>query len=148
MQMKRKLNEREQRLLQMLIKEKTKSMKEIAHLANENMQDNETAGELGADESGLSLVNLNKEIDCTLIRGLNEKLKNIQEAIDRLAKGNYGFCHKCGEAITEKRLEALPFARYCVQCQKQKESSQPNQSLAGRRMTSAFSSQQDNDQYE
>ena len=32
--------------------------------------------------------------------------------------GNFGDCERCGEAISDKRLEALPFARYCIDCQR------------------------------
>ncbi|MEW6379714.1 MAG: TraR/DksA C4-type zinc finger protein [bacterium] len=121
MQIKRKLTEREQRLLQILINERNKGIKEISHLANTDIHDIKTIIDSAVDELDLSFLNQNKEIDCTLISNYNEKLKNIENAIDRLAEGNYGACQKCGQPIPEKRLEALPFALYCVSCQKKKE---------------------------
>jgi len=30
----------------------------------------------------------------------------------------FGACERCGEAIADKRLDALPFARYCITCQR------------------------------
>jgi DnaK suppressor protein len=45
------------------------------------------------------------------------QLRQIQEALDRLQLGEYGICLSCDESIPGKRLEALPWARYCVKCQ-------------------------------
>lgn len=44
-------------------------------------------------------------------------LKEIDRALERVARGNYGVCESCGEDISPARLKALPWARYCVQCQ-------------------------------
>ena len=41
----------------------------------------------------------------------------VEEALDRLKAGDYGICLACDEPIAEKRLRALPWARYCVTCQ-------------------------------
>jgi len=46
-----------------------------------------------------------------------EELKAIQDALARLARGEYGFCQRCGEEIAPARLEALPHATLCVRCQ-------------------------------
>ena len=45
------------------------------------------------------------------------QLRLVEEALDRLDAGDYGICLACDEAIAEKRLLALPWARYCVTCQ-------------------------------
>lgn len=45
------------------------------------------------------------------------QLRLVEEALDRLDAGDYGICLACDEAIAEKRLRALPWARYCVTCQ-------------------------------
>ena len=45
------------------------------------------------------------------------QLRLIEEALDRLASGDYGICLACEEPIPEKRLRAIPWARYCVHCQ-------------------------------
>ncbi len=45
-------------------------------------------------------------------------LKEVMEALRKLEEGGFGACERCGEAISEKRLEALPFARYCIDCQR------------------------------
>jgi DnaK suppressor protein len=45
------------------------------------------------------------------------QLRLVEEALDRLDAGDYGICLACDEPIAEKRLRALPWARYCVTCQ-------------------------------
>ena len=45
------------------------------------------------------------------------QLRQIQEALDRLQLGDFGICFACDERIPAKRLQALPWARYCVKCQ-------------------------------
>jgi DnaK suppressor protein len=45
------------------------------------------------------------------------QLRLVEEALDRLETGDYGTCLACEEPIPEKRLRALPWARYCIPCQ-------------------------------
>jgi DnaK suppressor protein len=45
-------------------------------------------------------------------------LKEVLTALRKLDEGGFGECERCGEPIAEKRLEALPFARYCIDCQR------------------------------
>lgn len=44
-------------------------------------------------------------------------LREIDGALERVAGGKYGVCECCGEDISPARLAAIPWARYCVQCQ-------------------------------
>ncbi len=53
-------------------------------------------------------------ITADLRRGM---LREIESALNRIAKGTYGTCEGCGEDIPSSRLKALPWARYCVVCQ-------------------------------
>ena len=45
------------------------------------------------------------------------QLRLIEEALDRIHSGDYGICLSCEQPIPSKRLQALPWARYCVTCQ-------------------------------
>jgi DnaK suppressor protein len=45
-------------------------------------------------------------------------LKEVVTALRKLDEGGFGECERCGEAIADRRLEALPFARYCIDCQR------------------------------
>ncbi|HUO29517.1 MAG TPA: TraR/DksA family transcriptional regulator [Bryobacteraceae bacterium] len=44
-------------------------------------------------------------------------LREVQDALQRIDHGSYGVCYECEEPISTKRLEAVPWARYCVTCQ-------------------------------
>ncbi|WP_331489745.1 TraR/DksA family transcriptional regulator [Trichlorobacter sp.] len=45
-----------------------------------------------------------------------EKLHSIDEALLRIAEGEYGICEECDEDIPMGRLKVLPFTRHCVKC--------------------------------
>ena len=47
--------------------------------------------------------------------------KNLMQALERIRQGTYGECANCGGEIEPKRLEALPWARYCIKCQEEME---------------------------
>ena len=49
---------------------------------------------------------------------LELKLKNIDLALEKIKKGRYGKCEKCGQEIDEKRLKIYPEARFCLKCKK------------------------------
>lgn len=54
----------------------------------------------------------------------HQKLRMIDEALDRIEAGEFGVCAECGEALPARRLEAIPWARYCVRCQEREASGQ------------------------
>lgn len=49
---------------------------------------------------------------------LEKTLVDVNKALDRLAKGNYGICKYCDQPIAEKRLLARPTSSACVSCKK------------------------------
>ena len=59
-----------------------------------------------------------REFFFELGNGDRRLLRDVVSALQRIDEGNYGSCERCGETIAEKRLEALPFARYCIDCQR------------------------------
>jgi len=44
-------------------------------------------------------------------------LREVEEALLRVKEGTYGVCQECDEPISPKRLQALPWAKFCVRCQ-------------------------------
>lgn len=44
-------------------------------------------------------------------------LREIADALHRIETDSYGVCLECEEPISQKRLDAVPWARYCVACQ-------------------------------
>ena len=49
------------------------------------------------------------------------QINEINGALERLEKGTYGFCESCDEAISAKRLRALPEAKLCITCSRERE---------------------------
>ena len=43
--------------------------------------------------------------------------REVQDALHRFDLGSYGSCHECEEPISSKRLDAVPWAKFCVACQ-------------------------------
>jgi RNA polymerase-binding protein DksA len=61
---------------------------------------------------------LNREIDYTLEENFEHVLSGITEALGRIESGTFGSCARCGEQIDEERLEAIPYAMRCIDCQR------------------------------
>lgn len=76
-------------------------------------------------ESGDDVDIASDTIDRTLLNSLGEadqrRLTMIDRALDRIRQGTYGQCLSCGKQIPEARLEALPYAVLCVECQTKEE---------------------------
>lgn len=50
---------------------------------------------------------------------LEIRLKDINLAIEKIKKGNYGFCEKCNKKIILERLKVHPEAKFCMECEKE-----------------------------
>jgi DnaK suppressor protein len=48
-------------------------------------------------------------------------LQLVNEALGRLKDGSYGLCVGCQEEVQSKRLEAVPWARHCIECQEKQD---------------------------
>ncbi len=49
---------------------------------------------------------------------LEKRLRNINSALKKIKKGNYGICEKCGGKISGERLKINPEAKYCMKCRR------------------------------
>lgn len=59
------------------------------------------------------------EFTTTMIERDSKRLRQVDEALKLIAKGQYGECLGCGCEIPEKRLMAMPLATCCVDCQEE-----------------------------
>ena len=62
-----------------------------------------------------------REFALNLLSQEQDALYEIEEALKRIENGTYGVCEMSGASIPQARLEALPFARFTVECQEQLE---------------------------
>jgi RNA polymerase-binding transcription factor DksA len=69
-------------------------------------------------------------------------LRQIWAALDRITEGTYGTCVSCGVAIQSQRLDAVPWAAYCTQCQEELDLKQTG-IVAGRESTEAEPSREE-----
>jgi DnaK suppressor protein len=63
-----------------------------------------------AAERELAIRNLDRE---------SHLLRNVRSALRRIEEGTFGVCLHCEEDISPKRLAAVPWAAFCIQCQEQ-----------------------------
>ena len=75
----------------------------------------------GMDTYDLASEERDREINFILSDRERVKIKQIDDALDRLDQGTYGVCESCGLEIAEERLQAMPFTRLCRDCQQEQE---------------------------
>ena len=62
-----------------------------------------------------------KELNFSLSDTERTLLMQIEEAFNRMKQGSYGTCTNCGATIGEKRLQAVPWTPFCIDCQELQE---------------------------
>lgn len=73
----------------------------------------------------LALETFEREKDLGIKDGLEIDKAKIALALDRIEKGTYGNCLRCGNPIPEGRLQAVPEAELCIHCQREQEEIAP-----------------------
>ena len=83
----------------------------------------EQAAALASDDDGvkdsvdMSLLDVSKEIAFRLTERESQIVADIDQALLRIREGSYGICARCSQPISDRRLEAVPTARYDAACQ-------------------------------
>jgi DnaK suppressor protein len=60
---------------------------------------------------------VSRDLNLALRSNSQDLLTQVEAALRRLDEGTYGVCARCGNPINPERLEALPYATYCITCQ-------------------------------
>lgn len=87
------------------------------------------AVEASGEEFGGDVPDINDEATRTINRRILlemgdrsfETAQLVEDALERIERGEFGECVECGEEIPEKRLELIPYAEYCVECKERME---------------------------
>ncbi|WHZ13590.1 MAG: RNA polymerase-binding transcription factor DksA [Nitrospira sp.] len=109
-------------LQRMLLGKRQEIIREIeGNLGQSLTEDQQRRLESARDVGDQALMDLERELGISLMEMRNRKRQAIDEALTRLNEGTYGICAECGIEVSEKRLEAVPFAKLCVQCQSRQE---------------------------
>ena len=69
------------------------------------------------DPVDLAVRNYSKNVQLAVSENESRQLTLIDEALMRIDDKEYGFCQNCEKEINPKRLAAIPWARYCLDCQ-------------------------------
>ena len=119
----REARERRQEVLhKMLLGKRQEIMKEIEDSLGQSLtEDQQRRLESARDVGDQALMDLERELGISLMEMRNRRRQSIDEALTRLHEGTYGICAECGIEVSEKRLQAVPFAKLCVECQSRAE---------------------------
>ena len=69
------------------------------------------------DEVEFAIRTAQQDLTAATLELRSQMLKEVENALRRVAGGTYGECEGCGEEISANRLKAIPWARYCLTCQ-------------------------------
>ena len=109
--------ERRQKMLREML---TRLRDETYERVSEFRRDQRDSVAQQGDEMDVARSSTDTETKANLIERAEERLRNIDQALARLERGNYGTCAECGESIPVERLMAVPFAIFCVDCQQKR----------------------------
>ena len=87
------------------------------HMISAVEQGRQTAAEETQDAADLAVLSYQKEMLFSQSTHGHTQLSLVRSALERLADGNFGECVQCEKTIGAKRLEALPWTPYCIECQ-------------------------------
>ncbi len=65
--------------------------------------------------------NYERDLMIELIENGEEGLRNIDTALEKMDDGSYGVCEICAKKINKERLKAVPYAKLCIDCQREEE---------------------------
>ncbi|MCA9101146.1 MAG: TraR/DksA family transcriptional regulator [Pirellulales bacterium] len=94
---------------------------DVNHLADAalNKNGNHAAGDLSSMPIHMADIgsdNFEQEFTLSLMETEGDTLDAIEAALERIEDGTYGQCDECGVKIPKTRLNAIPYASYCVKC--------------------------------
>jgi len=79
------------------------------------------AQQTSGDMVDAALDSVQDEISSQLAEVESRELARIEYALERMREGQFGVCEGCGTGIPMARLNALPYATYCIKCQREAE---------------------------
>lgn len=99
---------------------------DLSHLEKDAL--NQSQRDASGDLSGYSFHiadmatdNFDREFNLGLASNEQELLNQIDDALRKIDEGRFGICEICSKPITQKRLIAVPYARFCIKCQAEEE---------------------------
>lgn len=99
---------------------------DLAHLEKDtlNLSQRDASGDLSGYSlhmADMATDNFDREFNLGLVSSEQQILNQIDEALQKIDEGSYGICAVCKKPISQKRLLAVPYARFCIKCQSEEE---------------------------
>ena len=103
-----------------------KRLEERQHMLRRNVSRTEMDGRQSDEDATQDIADraassYNKEFLFHQSNSERQLLQMVEGALGRIREGNFGQCISCGQEINPKRLEAVPWTRYCIECQEKME---------------------------
>ncbi len=92
---------------------------ELRRTLSRNVQDGRAADseDIAQDIADKAANSYTKEFLFSQSSNDRALLARVEEALARIRDGSFGECINCGNELNPKRLDAVPWARYCISCQ-------------------------------
>ena len=103
-----------------ILTEKQEELSEIVHLKKEEQEFQQEEPEIG-DEADIATRSVEKELLFDITDSEKQNLDGIEAALRKIEKGVFGRCESCQKTIPRLRLQVMPWARYCIDCQSRNE---------------------------
>ncbi len=91
------------------------------NVSRTEMDGRQTDEDAAQDIADRAASSYNKEFLFHQSNSERQLLQMVEAALDRIRQGSFGECISCGKEINPKRLEAVPWTRYCIECQEKVE---------------------------
>jgi DnaK suppressor protein len=115
----KKMNKKEREQFRRMLRQKKESIvRKLSELTNESKEMETNVAQDVVDKAETSYT---KEFLLSLSDADREQLLLIDEALKRLDRNEFGICQLCHKEIGRKRLEAIPWTPYCIDCQEKAE---------------------------
>lgn len=98
---------------------------ELQQISEANLKSQrESSGDLSGYSYHMADVgtdNFGREMELNIASTGNERLRLIEEALERVEDGSFGKCLSCGADVHLERLKVLPYTRLCIDCARESE---------------------------
>jgi DnaK suppressor protein len=104
-----------------LLKKKEEIVHKISQISQAYNETKEVESGIAQDVVDKAESSYTKEFLFSLSDTEREQLLLIDEALKRIGRGTYGICQTCNKNISKKRLDVIPWASLCADCQQKEE---------------------------
>jgi len=102
------------RFRELLRTKRTELLDRVRSARSSDATENETEA---PDLGDRALNTMSRDLLYQLSTSEREIVRRIDAALDRIERGTYGNCVHCGNQVQKGRLQAVPWARHCIECQ-------------------------------